>query len=132
MMKRLIYLLSFTFFLSPAFAQDDEGRNGEKVRERMNEYIQKRLGLSKSEADRFAPVFIEYFRELRNTNQQYRNDKLVQQQKITDLRIRYRDQFRNILGEKRGNDVFVFEREFINEVKELRQERQQNRPAKRF
>jgi hypothetical protein len=73
---------------------------------------------------------------LRQTNQQFRGDRLVLQQKIVDLRLRYREQFKPIMGEKRSNDVFVYERDFINEVKQLREERIQNRlentPGKRF
>jgi hypothetical protein len=115
-----------------SYAQD----GGVKVRERMQEYLQKRLNLSKSEADRFAPVFLEYFNELRKTNMQYRGDKLVLQQKIVDLRLRYREQFKPIMGEKRSNDVFVYEHDFVDEVKRIREERIQNRienkPAKRF
>jgi hypothetical protein len=109
-----------------AFAQDDAG-NGNKIREKMTEYVQKRLGLSKSEAERFNPVFMNYFNELRNTNIQHSNDKLVLQQKIIDLRLRYRDQFKPIVGEKRSNDVFTYERDFVEEVKRLRQDRIQNR-----
>jgi hypothetical protein len=133
-MKKFLYIFSFTLLLgSGAFAQDG---NGGKVRERMQEYLQKRLNLSKNEADRFAPVFLNYFNELRQTNQQFRGDRLILQQKIVDLRLRYREQFKPIMGEKRSNDVFVYERDFINEVKQLREERIQNRlentPGKRF
>lgn len=113
-----------------AFAQDEDGRNGEKIQERMREYIQKRLNLSKNEAERFAPVFMDYFRALRQTNQQYKNDALLKQQKVIDLRLRYRDQFKGIMGEKRSNDVFKYERDFIDEVKRLRLERQQSRNDK--
>lgn len=114
-----------------SYAQD-----GSKVRERMQEYLQKRLNLSKPESERFAPIFLNYFNELRQTNQQYRGDRLVLQQKIVDLRLRYRDQFKPIMGEKRSNDVFVYEHEFIDQVKQIKQERMQNRignkPTKRF
>jgi hypothetical protein len=131
-MKRIIYILTCCLFLSTAsFAQDDRG-NGDKVRERMTEYLQKRLDLSRAEAERFGPVFMNYFNELRQTNLQYKSDRLVLQQKIVDLRLRYRDQFKTIMGEKRSNDVFTYEREFVNEVKELRKERLQNKPHKRF
>ena len=133
-MKRILYILACFIMLSTsALAQDDKERgNGDKIRERMTEYLQKRLNLSKPEAERFGPVFMEYFNELRSTNQQYRGDRLVLQQKIVDLRLRYRDQFKNIMGEKRSNDVFTYEREFVNEVKELQKERLQNKPHKRF
>jgi hypothetical protein len=131
-MKRILYILTCCLLLTTAsFAQDDRG-NGDKVRERMTEYLQRRLDLSKGEAERFSPVFMNYFNELRQTNQQYKGDRLVLQQKIVDLRLRYRDQFKSIMGEKRSNDVFTYEREFVNEVKELRKERLQNKPNKRF
>lgn len=133
-MKKFLHILGLLVLINTAtFAQDDEG-SGSKVRERMTEYIQKRLGLSKGEADRFTPVFINYFNELRRTNQQFKGDRLVLQQKIVELRINYRDQFKNIVGEKRSNDVFVYEREFINEVKEIRQDRRERGggPGKKF
>lgn len=131
-MKRILYLFSFLMLLcSASFAQDDEGRNGEKIRERMREYIQKRLSLSGAEAEKFAPVFLSYFNELRQTNQAYKGDRLVLQQKIVDLRIRYRDQFKPIMGEKRSNDVFKYEHDFVNEVKRLREDRLQNRGSDR-
>ena len=48
-------------------------------------------------------------------------------QKIADLRLRYRDQFKAIIGEKRSNEVFVHEREFIQKAKEERDQRKGNR-----
>jgi hypothetical protein len=126
-MKRILYIVSFFLLGITAVAQDDEGRNGERIRERMNEYLQKKLSLSSAEAERFTPVFVSYFNELKQTNQTYRGDRLVLQQKVVDLRIRYREQFKPIMGEKRSNDVFKYEHDFVSEVKQLRQERMQNR-----
>ncbi len=135
-MKKILYLLSFLMaFTFASFAQEDD-RNGEKVRERMREYLEQRLNLSKPEAERFGPIFFEYFKELRNTNQQYKGDRLILQQKIVDLRLRYRDQFKTVVGNKRSNDVFIYERDFVGEVKKLRQERlmdrKGNKPGKRI
>lgn len=136
-MKKILYIISF-FILSAttSFAQEEEdGKEGGKIRERMNEYVQKRLNLSKNEADRFSPLFLTYFNDLRKTNQEFKGDRLVLQQKIVDLRLRYRDQFKDIMGEKRSNDVFEYEREFINEVKQIRKDRlengRENPPVKR-
>lgn len=137
-MKKIFYILIFLCGLSSySFAQDqqqpDEG--AKKVRERMIEYIENKLGLTKDEAEKFTPVYIEYFRELRQTNQEYKNDPLLRQQKIADLRLRYRDQFKPILGEKRSNEVFQHEREFVQKAIEIRNDRLQNRQegrAKRF
>lgn len=124
-MKRIFYIITFSFLFSLGANSQDNG--AEKVREKMTEYIQKRLNLSKAEAEKFSPVFVNYFNELRTTNQQFKGDRLVLQQKIVDLRIRYRDQFRPIIGEKRSNQVFVYEKDFVEEVKNLRRERLENR-----
>ena len=124
-MKKIFYILSFLFVTGiSSYAQDNDGG---KLRQKMTEYIQQKLGLSKNEAERFGPVFLDYFKELRKTNQDFRGDRLVLQQKIVELRLRYRDQFKPIIGEKRSNDVFTYEREFIKGVKELQQDRLQNR-----
>lgn len=122
-MKRILYILSFLFVISLTSSAQDGG----KLRDKMTEYIQQKLGLSRSEAEKFGPVFLDYFKDLRQTNQEFKGDRLVLQQKIVDLRLRYRDQFKPIIGEKRSNDVFTYEREFIKGVKELQQDRLQNR-----
>jgi hypothetical protein len=126
-MKKIIYIA--TFFLTVAtasFAQSGQPGDGTKLREKLIEYIQQKLDLSKPEAERFSPVFLDYFKELKKTNQDFRGDRLLLQQKIVDLRLRFRDQFKPIIGEKRSNDVFIYEREFINKVKEIRDDRLQN------
>lgn len=134
-MKKILYLLSFLSVISfSTFAQDEDGST--KLRAKMTEYIQQKLGLSKVEAEKFSPVYLDYFKDLRKTTQDFKGDKLLLQQKIVELRLRYRDQFKPIIGEKRSNDVFTYEREFVKEVRELREDRLQNRkegPAnKRF
>ena len=123
-MKRIFYIITFSLLFSVASNAQD---GADKIREKMTEYIQKRLKLSKAEAERFTPVFINYFNDLRNTNQQFKGDRLVLQQKVVDLRIRYRDQFRPIIGEKRSNQVFLYEKQFVDEAIKVRQERMENR-----
>ena len=71
-MKKYLYIL--LLFLLPAvaaFSQDeDPAEENGKIAERMREYIQKNLGLSKSEAQKFTPVFARYFREFATTHRQ--------------------------------------------------------------
>lgn len=127
-MKRFLLITGLLLFIvANGFAQQNED-NGGKIREKMTEYLQKRLRLSKNEADKFSPVFLKYFMEARNTQRSFQNDPLVRQQKIIELRLHYRDEFRDIMGEKRGNDVFSYEKEFVEKVKEIRNERLQNKP----
>ena len=130
-MKRFLLILSLLFVSVPRLlAQDDEEGN-EKIRDKMNEYIQRRLNLSDDEAKKFTPVFLRYFSEWRQTIRDNKGDKLILQQKIVDLRLRYRNQFRELLGERRGNQVFNQQDDFIKKLREIRQDRLGNRPARR-
>jgi len=130
-MKKILYILIFAFSLSTvSFAQDDDDAGG-KLRDKMVEYIQDKLGLSKAEAEKFQPMFLDYLKDMRSTKQQFKGDKLILQQKIIDLRIRYRDQFKPIIGEKRSNEVFQHETEFIKKALQERNERLQNRQESR-
>ena len=57
-MKKLLLILTLLCFsVLGIYAQDDERDGNERIRDRMNEYIQKRLHLSKDEAQKFTPVF---------------------------------------------------------------------------
>ena len=132
-MKRFLLILSFLLVSSPVlFAQDEDDNDGnEKIRDKMNEYIQKRLNLSDDEAKKFSPIFLRYFKEWRQTIKENKGDKLILQQKIVDLRLRYRTQFREIMGEKRGNQVFNQQDNFIRELRDLRRDRLGDRPLRR-
>jgi hypothetical protein len=128
-MKKIFYIL--TLFILTGFAANaqDDGAD-ERIRDKMREYIQKRMDLTKNESEKFTPVFIRYFKEWRTTlRENGRGPRLDLQQKIIDLRIRYRNEFKEILGEKRSNDVYEHQDKFIKELKTIQQERRiQNRP----
>ena len=128
-MKKIIYILLFVLAVQPAIAQGEQP--GAKLQEKMLEYIQNKMGLDRSEAERFQPVFQNYFKELHSTNKQYRGDRLVLQQKVVELRLRYREQFKPIIGDKRSNDVFRHEREFVEKAKDVLKERRQQGPNRR-
>jgi hypothetical protein len=133
-MKKILLILSLLFLTSVCvFAQNEEGdQEGGKIQERLKEYLQKRLGLTKSEADKFSPVYLRYFNELRKTHQESKDlPQIDRQQKILEIRLRYRNEFKPILGEDRANKVFIAEQEFRKKVLEVRQERM-GRPNKNF
>jgi len=112
-MKKYVIILILFFTGIAAYAQD-EGSDDKagKIRDRMSEYIRDRLSLSRNEAEKFTPVFLKYFQEFRQIHRENRTDVLVFKQKIIDLRIRYRNEFRQIMDEPRANKVFVYEDEF--------------------
>jgi hypothetical protein len=116
---------------APLFAQEDDDGENDKIQDKMSEYIQKRLDLTKEEATKFTPVFLRYFKEWRQTIRLNRGDKLVMQQKVIALRLQYRTQFREIMGERRGDQVFMHQERFIQELREIRKERLRNNPGVR-
>src|ERR1051325_5934684 len=117
-MKKIFIILTFSLLTGLiSQAQDDNG-NDNKIREKMTEFIQRRLNLSKGEAEKFSPIFLRYFNEWRNTLREFRGgDKLILQQRIVELRLRYRDEFKDIIGEKRSNQVYEKQQEFIDGVR---------------
>ena len=132
-MKRYFIIL-IVFFSGLATYAQEAGDDKGKIRDRMNEYIQDRLGLSKREAEKFSPVFLRYFQEFRQIRTQNRTDNLVLKQKIIDLRIRYRNEFRQIMDEPRANKVFVYEDEFrrkVIQMLETRKDRLGEKPLQR-
>ena len=131
-MKKIFFILTLALFAGFASqAQDDD-----KIRDKMREFIQRRLTLSRNEAERFTPVFVRYFREWRQTLRENKEDVLFRQQKIAELRIRYRGEFRDIVGDKRSNEIFRQQEVFIDQLQKMREEqiknRRDDRPNKRF
>ena len=127
-MKKLLLILSMLFLTSVSlFAQDDaddQNEGNEKIRDKMSEFIQKRLDLSKAEADKFSPVFIQYFKEWRQTLRESKTlPALDRQQKIIDLQLRFRSRFREIVGQNRGDQVFEHQRTFIERMRQIQRER---------
>lgn len=129
------WLIILTLFILPgfAFAQDEEdAQEGGKIPERMKVYIQNKLGLSRKEADRFAPVFFRYFRDFVKTHRENKGDRLILQQKIIELRLRYRGEFRQILDEQRANKVYFYEDEFRKQaIKIIRENKIDRRNLRR-
>ena len=133
-MKKILLILTLALLAGFTLKAQDDGND--KIRDKMREFIQKRLSLSRNEAVRFTPVFIRYFREWKQTLQENRGDGLVRQQRIIELRLRYRTEFRDIVGEKRSNDVYKQQDIFVREIKEMREEqiksRRGDRPNRTF
>lgn len=91
-------------------------------------YIQKKLGLTKAEAQKFSPVFLRYIVELRKTHRENKADKPMLQLKVAEVRIRFRNEFRQIMDEQRANKIFDYQREFeLKVLDEIKQRRLENR-----
>lgn len=115
-MKKVLTILFFLSLSATAlFAQNAGNDQNERIREKMKEFIQKRLRLSNAETEKFSPAFIRYFNEWRQTLRNAEGlPKLDLQQRVVELRIRYRNEFRDIVGERKSNQVYENQEIFID------------------
>lgn len=132
-MKKWLIILIVSLLPAFAIAQEDDvpPEEATRIHVRMKEYIQNKLGLSGKEAEKFTPVFFRYLREFAITHREFKTDRLILQQKIIELRLRYRNEFRQIMDDKRANRVYKFEDEFRHEAIRMLKERRQHGPFRR-
>jgi RecA/RadA recombinase len=140
MMKTLYILFAFLLVLPfTSLAQTEDGENitdRKKIQAMEVAYITKELNLSPEEAEKFWPVFNKYREDVKGvlTNKTI-SDQLEKQQKVLDLRKKYRTEFTRILAQDRANKVFTSEDQFRQMVRREFQKRQMERrqinPGKR-
>jgi len=81
-------------------------------------YMTRELNLSPEEAQKFWPVFNKYREEVKavNTNTSI-TDPLEKQQKVLDIRKKYRTEFGRALGQDKAQSVFTSEDQFRHMVR---------------
>ena len=112
------------------YAQSDEikGDDSKKIQAMEVAYITKELNLSPEEAEKFWPIFNKYRSDAKAVlTDRSITDQLERQQKILDIRKKYRTEFTRVLTNDRGNRVFPAEDQFRQMVRRELQKRQNER-----
>jgi len=130
-MKTTITLLAGLLFFTSLQAQrqrpDLDTRSAElkKIQAMELAFITKELNLNPQEAQKFWPIFNQYRNDLKQAAQakEYK-DNLERQQKMLDVRKKYRDDFEKVVSHDRANKVFGAEDEFKSLVRKEFQKRQ--------
>ncbi|HRO47462.1 hypothetical protein [Agriterribacter sp.] len=126
-MKKLFLLFGFITFaalLTNAQEAADSGNGREKIKMLEIGYLTRQLQLSTQEAEKFWPLFNKYRQELRVAIRDKNiNDELDRQQKVLDIRRKYRKDFSSILDEERGRRVYDSEDRFKTMVRKEMQQR---------
>ena len=92
-------------------------------------YITKELNLSATEAEKFWPVYNEYFAEIEKVIGENEPDELKREEKILNIRKKFKPEFRKVLGDDtRVNKVFVIDRNFKEVLRKEMEERRKNKP----
>ena len=127
---KIIYLIILFAGIS-GFANAQEEQPSEKKQQEIEAlkiaFISKELELTPEEAQKFWPMYNQYSKELKTT---IRNDGdvLDRDEKILNLRKRYRDQFSKVLGQERMNRIFSSEGKFHQLlIKSMRNQNQRNK-----
>ena len=122
------YLIILTLFcwglLQTTLAQPPLG---DRIPEKMNLFIQKRMRLTEREREAFGPVYAKYQKEFQQTLRKNREDRLLSRQQIIELQIRYRKEFAPIVGEGRVLQIYDLQEDFIRTLREIQSERMKNR-----
>jgi hypothetical protein len=121
----LILILIFGNF---SFVHAQNGQRAEKVQELKIAFITQKLQLTSAEAEKFWPVYNSYENEIKQLRATNKNgDVLENEQKLLDIRKKYKPSFEKILGAQRANDLYNVERDFRNVlIKSLKQQRQES------
>ena len=125
-MKQSLMLL---LLLIPFFSMAQPPRKGmHPDRERIESlevgYLTKHLNLSPEDAQKFWPVFNKYRSDVKALNSNTAiSDPLDKQQKMLDIRKKYRTEFSKTLGQERGMKVYESEDDFRRMLKNAAQMR---------
>ena len=137
-MKKLYLILAIIFTGLASNAQQPEpqleGKKEQDIEALKVAFISKELELTPEEAQQFWPVYNQYSNELK-TAVKAEDDIIERDEKVLNLRKRYRERFIKILGQQRMNRMFGAEANFrkllIKAIRKQRQLRHQNKPLKR-
>lgn len=123
-MKKILLFITLSL---PLFvvAQTNEQREN-RLQSLEIAYLTKELNLSPEEAQKFWPVYNKYSAEMKGTfrNKEQDPDVLDKQQKLLDIRKKYRTEFLKVLSPDRVNQVFTSEVKFRELVRKELMDRQ--------
>lgn len=105
--------------------RDSRATEIKKIQAMEMAFITKELNLSPDEAQKFWPVFNQYRNDLKGmAGERKVGDHLEKQQKMLDIRKKYREDFTKVMSHERANKVFGAEEEFKSLVRREFQKRQ--------
>lgn len=139
-LKSLALLLIATALGAAAFAQGPQeppkGNKGDRVEALRIAFISEKLNLTPAEAQNFWPVYNQYRNDMETLRKNFKQGADVQptaeqqldmEQKKLDLKKKYKSQFEGALGKTKLNQLYNLEHEFHEKLKEMRDQRQQQK-----
>jgi len=135
-MKKFYLIVSFMCMAimaneQEAAAPDVSEKKQQDIQALKAAFITKELELTPDEAQKFWPVYNQYEKEMGTAIRDSRSDNddvIEKEQKVLDVRKKYKDQFTKVLGNpQRMNRMFNAERKFRKVLIRALQQRQMKR-----
>ncbi|MCE3283001.1 MAG: hypothetical protein K0Q66_1738 [Chitinophagaceae bacterium] len=91
-------------------------------------YITKELSLTSDEAQKFWPVYNEYFGEIKKVREANKSDEIAFEEAVVNIKKKYKPKFKDVLkDDTRVNKVFALEKNFREMLRKEMQKRQKGR-----
>jgi len=116
--------------------QPPQGNKEDKVEALRIAFISQQLNLTPQEAQKFWPVYNQFRGDMKTLQLNFKFDangqltaeqQLDFEQKKLDLKKKYKIQFEGALGKDKVNQLYNIEKQFHEKLKELRDQRQQQK-----
>lgn len=93
-------------------------------------YLTRELSLSPDEAQKFWPIYNEYRDELLAVKKEVRDDEIMYEEKVVNIRKKYKTDFKKVLEtDVRVNQVFLAEKSFRELLRKELMKRRGNRES---
>src|ERR1700730_13027431 len=135
LMKKLIVIMGMLLaFAVSGFGQeaDKAQQGGGGIQALQIAFLTQKLNLKPEEAQRFWPVFNQYQDELRKIRLEGKDlPEVDKQQKVVDVRMKYFEEFAQVLNKDSADRVFKAENDFRDVIRKEIQERRQLKQERR-
>lgn len=114
MKKYILIIFTLCSFLMVNAQKKGGGGEGNKIEALKIAFITQKLDLTSSEAKKFWPVYNQYDDEVKNLKRNNNGDVIERDEKLLNIRKKYKVQFQEIVGNDRANKLYNVEGEFRN------------------
>ena len=119
-MKKYL-LLIFTLCTFMMVHAQKRGGGEDKIQALKIAFITQKLDITSSEAQKFWPVYNLYAEDVKKLRKNNNGDVIERDEKLLEIRKKYKVQFEKIIGAERTNKLYIVEGEFRNVlIKQLR------------
>lgn len=124
-MKRMLFFIGIFLGLALNGSSQDISPKDGRLEVLKIAYLTRKLNLTTAEAQKFWPLYNRYVDEIRQVKTKNRGDVIDLEERVVNIRKKYKSEFTYALPEERVNQFFKEDKEFNNYVRKELQDRQQ-------